>query len=620
MCISLAYKKMKSILLDKTIQEKRELFEQCHQQNVQVSEVSKQIISNTITFHPCNIFLGPNVLNDIELFSTFNNTKDSQAVFDAMDFHSTEGGKFITKCILEAPSCDKELLEKRVTVLNSLENHSSKIVDDVGLDILKHHEKDIAWLLSEPEEHIKELLDIIFFRAFFLKKLNNIPAALTFYNLYRIVFSPLLGFITPILYVIVPFFVLTFKFKIKVSLSWFLKYFLKGIFSSSSLLFPKTHMMQYASMVSVIFSILFYFQGMLNSVEISKTIYKLCDHVLGKYNGVVKYLHTSLDLIQKYWTNDILVAFTKTARVMDGISEESYISKLVDQKFSIFNNFGKVLHQYKHLQKDILTSLVTKSYLLDVVRSLITFKRSQAFCYTKFMDSSNVPSSIPCVHAIGIRHPCISASKVVRNDIHLGGQDHRTNVILTGPNAGGKSTFIKSMLINTILSQTVSISCCDSCEMTLFQKVNSQINIPDCKGKESLFEAEMHRCAQSLSLLNDTHTNTFIIMDEIFNSTNPVEGISGAYAIAKHMGKCKNAIVIFTTHYVYLTKLGKHTEDFENYKMSVDIDNESGEITFPYKLQKGVSKQYIALELLKKNGFDEDIIQEALSIKQRLSL
>jgi DNA mismatch repair ATPase MutS len=105
-------------------------------------------------------------------------------------------------------------------------------------------------------------------------------------------------------------------------------------------------------------------------------------------------------------------------------------------------------------------------------------------------------------------------------------------------------------------------------------------------------------------------------MDEIFNSTNPVEGISAAYAIVKKISEYTNCILIFTTHYVYLTKLAK-TNRFINYKMNVIIENNI--INFPYKLVKGFSKQYIALELLKQNGFDEKIINDAIEIKNKLS-
>ena len=107
-------------------------------------------------------------------------------------------------------------------------------------------------------------------------------------------------------------------------------------------------------------------------------------------------------------------------------------------------------------------------------------------------------------------------------------------------------------------------------------------------------------------------------MDEIFNSTNPVEGIAGAYSIAKKMSEYDNNILIFTTHYIYLTKL-KRTGRFINYRMNVVRGDAPHDITYPYKLEEGVSKQYIALDLLRKNGFDDDIIDEAVRVRNVLA-
>ena len=79
------------------------------------------------------------------------------------------------------------------------------------------------------------------------------------------------------------------------------------------------------------------------------------------------------------------------------------------------------------------------------------------------------------------------------------------NFLITGPNAGGKSTLIKSLTLCILLSQTLCISPAENLILTPFKLVNTYLNIPDCKGKESLFEAEMHRARDhinDLKLLN----------------------------------------------------------------------------------------------------------------------
>jgi DNA mismatch repair protein MutS len=264
------------------------------------------------------------------------------------------------------------------------------------------------------------------------------------------------------------------------------------------------------------------------------------------------------------------------------------------------------------LNHSIIKSLMLKCYLLESLWSVTQFKKNFGICYTEYVDAAT-----PIVDFGDCFHPCLSLDRVVKNDICLG-TSPANNAILTGPNAGGKSTFVKCLIINALLAQTVGICVSSRARLTPFAIINSQINIPDCKGYESLFEAEMYRCKHKLDLLKQyADKRCLFVMDEIFNSTNPVEGIAGAYAIAKKIAEHTNCILVFTTHYVYLTKLHK-TGRFVNLKMNV-VRGEGDDISYPYKLVSGVSRQYIALDLLKKNGFDEEIITEALGIKERLT-
>jgi DNA mismatch repair ATPase MutS len=154
--------------------------------------------------------------------------------------------------------------------------------------------------------------------------------------------------------------------------------------------------------------------------------------------------------------------------------------------------------------------------------------------------------------------------------------------------------------------------------VTPYTFINSQINIPDCKGKASLFEAEMYRCKSNIDALKGINSSDFAFlgMDEIFNSTNPVEGIAGAYAIISYIAKLPNVSSIVTTHYLYLTKLKKECSNITTYKMN--ILQQDNKIKFPYLLKRGISRQYIALDLLKLNGFDNDILEVAQNVKDKL--
>tara|TARA_R110001592_G_scaffold353858_1_gene653088 strand:- start:427 stop:915 length:489 start_codon:yes stop_codon:yes gene_type:complete len=156
-------------------------------------------------------------------------------------------------------------------------------------------------------------------------------------------------------------------------------------------------------------------------------------------------------------------------------------------------------------------------------------------------------------------------------------------------------------------------------KLTPFHYIASQMTIIDDKGYESLFEAEMNRIIKNVEAIkecNDTNKKSIIFLDELFNSTNVIEGICGSYGICKSLADIKTNITLLTTHFTYLYKL-KDTKKYKNYKMNVKIEDEN--IEFPYKISEGISTQYIALELLnKKLKSCREIIETSLEFKKKL--
>ena len=182
------------------------------------------------------------------------------------------------------------------------------------------------------------------------------------------------------------------------------------------------------------------------------------------------------------------------------------------------------------------------------------------------------------------------------------------NMILTGPNGSGKSTFLKSIMMSVILAQTIGFVPAKSCELTPFTYLSTYLNIPDCTGKESLFQAEMSRCHNHLLKLKELDDNegkySFNIMDEIFVSTNYYEGISGAWAVMKNVVKYNNAVNIITTHFDKCIEKPINGYIYKHFTLSDELDND-------YKLRDGINRKHCALSLLEKYGFDEELVKEA---------
>ena len=129
----------------------------------------------------------------------------------------------------------------------------------------------------------------------------------------------------------------------------------------------------------------------------------------------------------------------------------------------------------------------------------------------------------------------------------------------------------------------------------------------------------MLRSKEYINRIKENEELSFIIMDEIFSSTNYIEGFSGAYAILDKISKYDKSLFITTTHYSNLTKLPNTSKNIVNYKFDINRDP-SNNIIFNYILKKGTCNQYIALDLLKKNNFDSDIIEKAIKISKKIKM
>lgn len=564
-----------------------------------------------------------NLFNDIEFFNTYTSNEDKiqKPIFDVIANCSTYGGKNISKRIYSNPLCNYSVLHKRTKYLKSIEDiyNNNKNTVEQHIEVLKNNEHYVIWLLEEKEDNLKELYDIVFFRFKAFKQLNNSSKLLTAYNLYRMLVSPIFGILSPIIYFFIPYLVLIYKLKLKISFTTYIRTIIQSMFSSDAVLFGHGKILKYIRLISYLFSTMFYFQGIFSSVELGKTIHKISKLLIENLNGVIRYLKASKDLCNMFWTSDVLSYindFNLTSMDQQQ-KEQQLLNRLEDKNYHIFSNFGKQLKSYKNIDTPVLCNLVKKSYILDALLGAVRHKQIYNYCYANYLNTGNTK---PVIKVANLVHPCIDSGKSVPNDIDF--LEEKRNAIITAPNSSGKSVLIKSVVVSVLMAQTMGISSCTSCSITPFKYISTQINVPDSTGFESLFEAEMHRCKHILDNLkilnNNSYKNNYslIIMDEIFNSTNPIEAVSGAYAVCKKLASFQSNMLIFTTHYSYLTKLAKTKCDFKNYRMQIFVNDEN--IKFTYKIENGVNKHLLALELLKKSGFDQDIIEEAIEIKKRL--
>lgn len=188
--------------------------------------------------------------------------------------------------------------------------------------------------------------------------------------------------------------------------------------------------------------------------------------------------------------------------------------------------------------------------------------------------------------------------------------DLKKNLIITGPNASGKTTQLKTTAINIIFTQQFGLGFYESASLTPYTHIHSYLNIPDTSGRDSLFQAEARRCKEILDIIDSEGVSKhFCIFDELFSGTNAEEATSASFGFLKYLQKREDVDFILTTHFVKLCKKVKKADSLQiqNYKMSAELVG--NQIVFHYKLVKGISKIKAAKLILIQMGFPDEIVE-----------
>ncbi|OGN62915.1 MAG: hypothetical protein A3G30_00300 [Chlamydiae bacterium RIFCSPLOWO2_12_FULL_49_12] len=209
-------------------------------------------------------------------------------------------------------------------------------------------------------------------------------------------------------------------------------------------------------------------------------------------------------------------------------------------------------------------------------------------------------------------NPFVDVNQAVQNSVEMGGENRR-NAVVTGPNSSGKSTTIKGIALSMMIAQSFGIAPADKMAFTPFSHLATYMDITDdISNKASLFQSEIQRAVELCRVIEELGDAgfTFSMFDELFSGTSPNEGMAMAYALAKRLGSYQNSVSLLATHYAALTRLETDTNDFSNYKTAVAFSS-SQRIERPFSLERGISKQRIALAVAREQGVHSKIVDDA---------
>lgn len=221
-----------------------------------------------------------------------------------------------------------------------------------------------------------------------------------------------------------------------------------------------------------------------------------------------------------------------------------------------------------------------------------SFRKSMPYyCTPEFGDRKELD-----IHEVF--HPMIS--EPVANDLV-----ENRSVLITGSNASGKSTFLKTIAINAILAQTVHTCTAKSYKTCFYRIFTSMALRDDLMSNESYFIVEIKSLKRIMDAIND-ETPVLCFVDEVLRGTNTVERIAASSYILNTLRQ-KNALCFAATHDIELTNILE--EYYSNYHFTEEVKDD--DVLFSYKLLKGRATSRNAIKLLNVIGFDKEIVKNA---------
>jgi DNA mismatch repair ATPase MutS len=286
------------------------------------------------------------------------------------------------------------------------------------------------------------------------------------------------------------------------------------------------------------------------------------------------------------------------------IPEWTQLGSQMDQtRFRIRNEEQRVLGQLREGVVRNLVKLRRNAAVLDELDvacsfALLAIEKN----FVRPILTSDASHSI-----VGGRHPVVEVGlseqgrQFAPNDCQLGEQERIW--LITGPNMGGKSTYLRQNAIISILAQTGSFVPAEYAEVGLVDKVFSRVGSADnLYLDQSTFMVEMLETAQ---ILKEATPRSFVIMDEVGRGTTPEDGIAVSFACLHHLYHINQCRTLFATHFHVLTDMTKGFKKLGCYCNDV-LEETNGKFSYVHRLRKGVNRESHALKVARVAGESDE--------------
>jgi hypothetical protein len=557
--------------------------------------------------------LNQSIINDLELIKATdkNETSIYDSVFKPSNKLSTkvieQFSNYYTNDVNYLKDTQKLIKSFNWQELNTINNKYSLDNNDFFLN-----EITSLWNEIKNETGFKE--KYLYIDWTFAKELNNNPGFLQIMSIYNIA-SPILSLCLPIFVIIIPFFIIKLK-GIELNIKEYIE-ILKAIISNHAIfkIFTHFHQVDFGQKMYLFLSAAFYIFSIYQNILVCVRFYSNMNKIHNYLFKFKKYLEYTMDLMNYHTlkTNELTnyMEFNNDVNNNIQILRDLYdkINKISPFNFSFskITEIGHIMYTFYQLYDNetynnallysfgfhgyfsIINHTHTNIQNNKLVKTNFVKKGKPVFkqmYYPKFIDDSEIKIY----------------NEVKKNDCNL-----NKNIIISGPNASGKTTTLKTVLINIILSQQIGFGCFESLKLSPYDNIHCYLNIPDTSGRDSLFQAEARRCKEIIDSLNINNDEThFCIFDELYSGTNPEEAVVSASAFMDYIVKNENVTCLLTTHYIKLCKKLSKNKNIKNYNMKTLKKNDNFE--YVYLLQEGISKIKGGLKVLQDMNYPKEIL------------
>ena len=442
-----------------------------------------------------------------------------------------------------------------------------------------------------------------------LEFLNKSEHFLQFMSLYNLA-SPSLSLLTPIFILIVPFFIIKMKGH-ELTVSEYIEV-LKVLAESQAIgkLFTQFNDVTVNEKIYLLISAAFYIFSIYQNIHVFIKFHANMVKIHNHFNEISKYLDYTIKTMDNYLVyaseyptqNDFCKALREKKQKLEELRRK--ISTITEYKLTSYKKIqeiGYVLKYFYELYDEtvynetIAYSLGFNGYV-DCLEGLQNNIEERKINYSSFVKSKGKSQFKNSYYGP------LKDENPIKNTVKF-----KKNIILTGPNASGKTTILKSTLINIILTQQFGCGFYDSAQLNPFKYIHCYLNIPDTSGRDSLFQAEARRCKDILDIVKTNEDEThFCGFDELYSGTNPDEAVTSSTAFLNYLIKNQNVSCILTTHFIKVCKkLGKNKSILNCH---METEKKENKLVYKYKLVDGISEVKGGIAVLTAMDYPAEII------------